>query len=806
MNLPHWLWAFFEADAEKFLPYAGHVEPSVVMLMDGSLMIMFRLHGSPFELEDVPVRVGRRDRLNTLLRILAGNDLTISFHLVRHRDVSQPPQPMARTAFVRTLMANYERIALQGMYTNEWFITAIVHPATSVKRKIRERIPFLRRLPLEVEPNMRRRLEDVAYLIETTLSEYQPTRLGVEDVETDIPGHPLPVTQMGSALYLMRTAHKRPVPHTFGSMANAIYTEPVVVGPLAFDPNIPGVDRVGSMQGFNNYPAKPRPGMFNPLLATPYPVVMHHSCRFRSQGSTVTALALLQQQMRNSGDKARSLMDGLDDAMDDAASLRTATGIHHFSCAVYADNALDLDRNVADAHQRISQWGGAAPVRERNIWYAGALETSYYTQLPGTTIFKPRPGTISTMDLADMASLDNYPVGEREGYWGPSIVRFKTNGGTAYDFVTHDEDVGHTTLTGSNGKGKTVLLGTVAAFLEPVMGDDGIRILVDKDQANRLLVEACGGTYTQLRRNIDSGLAPLVALANTPRNQAYLHRLYTWLIESDGGGKIKPLEDSRLARGIRRQLQMPPHKRSMSGVREFLGYQDDERGAGARFERWCAGGSMGWLLDNRDHLVRIGPGFHGFDFSELIPEEGVSDDGACTVAASVIAHHLRDFMDGRRIAAFFDECRFYMVPLKQMIDDFTLTGRKKELMCWLVAQQPEHFTDSDIGMSLVAQCRTKIIFPDANLNDDGLRKMKVSEAAIRLLKTDMTIGNARRFLLWRQGAPAVCEFDLTGLPEMALLSGREGTIRLMQRVREDTPEEEVIPEFYRRLANVRRAA
>ena len=35
------------------------------------------------------------------------------------------------------------------------------------------------------------------------------------------------------------------------------------------------------------------------------------------------------------------------------------------------------------------------------------------------------------------------------------------------------------------------------------------------------------------------------------------------------------------------------------------------------------------------------------------------------VAAAVIMHQLAAFMDGRRIAAFFDECRFYMQPLKR---------------------------------------------------------------------------------------------------------------------------------------------
>jgi type IV secretion system protein VirB4 len=172
-------------------------------------------------------------------------------------------------------------------------------------------------------------------------------------------------------------------------------------------------------------------------------------------------------------------------------------------------------------------------------------------------------------------------------------------------------------------------------------------------------------------------------------------------------------------------------------------------------------------------------------------------------------HQLAGFMDGRRIAAFFDECRFYMQPLKRMIEDYALTGRKKELMCWLVAQQPEHFTDNDIGMSLVAQCRTKVIFPDANYDDDNLRKLKLSEPAIRQIKTDMTMGKGRRFLLWRNNEPVICEYDLTGLPQLSILSGRPGTIRLMDRIRAEQPtarQSDLHAEFFRRLANTQRAA
>ena len=141
---------------------------------------------------------------------------------------------------------------------------------------------------------------------------------------------------------------------------------------------------------------------------------------------------------------------------------------------------------------------------------------------------------------------------------------------------------------------------------------------------------------------------PLVALDNTPRNVAFLHSLYTYVISLDGRRGLTSDEDRRLARGITRQLKMPPERRSMGGVREFLGYEDAEHGAGARFERYCAGGSMAWLLDNREHVVDIGPGIFGFDFTDIIPKEGQIDDGACAVAAAVIMHQLAAFMDGRQ--------------------------------------------------------------------------------------------------------------------------------------------------------------
>lgn len=807
MKFPDWISRLLEADPERYVPYAGHIEREAVMLMDGSRMGMLQLHGLPFELEPASIRNDREDRLNAMLRAMADNDLIICFHLCRHRSVSQAPQPEALSPFVRDLMRDYRRAAIDGKaFRNDWFVSVVVRPGAMAK-SLRQWIPFAKPAPvLGNDRNQKRKLDDAMQFLVSTLAEYQPRRLGIAEVPTDIEGETLPVSEIATALHLIRTGRLEPIPHVTGSLGASVLTAPVVVGPTAFDLNKPGPGRYGAMIAFREYPARPRVGMFNTLLSAPYPLVMTHSFAFRSGGAAIAALALTQQQMRNSGDRAKSLMEGLDKAMDDTASGITAPGTHNFSLAVYADDLASLDVNAADAAKRISESGGASATREMNVWYNGALETTYYAQLPGTAFFKARPGDISTDDLACMASLENFPTGAASGYWGPSPIRFRTRGGTTYDLITHDDDVGHSLVVGRIGGGKTVLLGMLIAALEPVMGENGIRLVIDKDEGNRLLIEACGGSYVKLCRNQESGLAPLRAFDDSPASRAFFQGLYTWLIRLDGRRPLTGAEEARLARGIARQLRMAPEKRSMGGVREYLGYEDPENGAGARFEKWCRGGSMGRLLDNERHVITVGAGLYGFDFTDLIPREGQEDDGSCAAAAAVIMHQLSQLMDGRRIAAFFDECRFYLEPLARMIEDFTLTGRKKELACFLVAQQPEHFTDSDIGRSLVSQMRTKFLFPDANGSEEGYASLQIPAPAIRQLKGDMTLGNGRRFLIWRAGAPAICEFDLSGLPQLPILSGRPGTIRLMERVRKEVDSPEVVPEFIRRYQNARKAA
>lgn len=457
------------------------------------------------------------------------------------------------------------------------------------------------------------------------------------------------------------------------------------------------------------------------------------------------------------------------------ASGRVVMGVHHLALAIFADTprALELATNHVEG---ILSNAGATPAVE-DI----GLEAAFFSLLPGTSEWQTRPGAITSLNFAHLASLENFPAGETEGYWGAPVVRFASTGGTPFDFVTHVEDVGHGFVVGRSGSGKTAF----AMFLAAQMEQTGATGLVfDKDRGCEIPVRLAGGDYLALRRGRPSGMAPLKGLADTPANRAFLKNAFVGLIERDGRGSLTPDEEARLAQGIARQMEMPPALRSMTGVRERMGYADPQ-GAGARFEKWCRAGSMGWLYDNGEDLIRQDARLLGYDFTELLPgDEALSDDGAAEAAASYIVHRLRGVMDGRRMWMFCDECRFYLPVLGRILEDMALTGRKKELSLTLAAQEPDHLASHPVGLSLLSQCRTVIAFPNANASETGYRgALRFTEAEYAKITGDMLVGGGRCFLVKRESGSVICRFDLSPLPDfLKALSARAGTSLLLSRL------------------------
>ncbi|NZD63517.1 VirB4 family type IV secretion/conjugal transfer ATPase [Rhizobium sp. WYCCWR 11290] len=760
-----------ERSGEIYLPYVGHLSDKAVLLEDGAIMAMAHVRGLPFELEDVAIRNARCRAFNTLLRNIADDNVSICAHLVRHNDVPSPPARQFRSTFAGSLSEAYEhRVLLGNLFRNDHFLTLIVYPRSTVG-KFRGRF-FKRYEGKEVDlASQARNLEDLWHITAGALDAYGLRRLGIREKDGVI------FSEIAEALRLIMTCRLTPVPMVSGSLGASIYTDRVICGKRAVEIRTPGDSYVGSMFSFREYPAKTSTGMLHPLLSTNFPLVLSQSFSFLTRAQAHAKLSLKSSQMTSSGDKAVSQITELAEAEDALASNEFVMGSHHLSLCVYADDLNSLADRAASARTRLAE-SGAVIVQE-----GIGMEAAYWAQLPGNTKWRTRPGAITSRNFAGLVSFENFPSGANSGHWGNAVARFRTNGGTPFDYVPHENDVGMTAIFGPVGKGKTTLMTFILAMLEQSTAErNGAIVFFDKDRGGELLVRATGGTYLALRRGVPSGLAPLRGLENTSTSRDFLREWMVALIENDGRGAISSEEVRRLDRGITRQLSFEPAMRSIAGLREFLLHGPSE-GAGARLERWCRGSALGWAFDGEIDEVKLDASITGFDMTQLLEYEEV-----CAPAAAYLLHRVGSVVDGRRFVMSCDEFRFYLLnpQFAAVIDKFLLTVRKNNGLLILATQQPEHVLESPIGASLVAQCMTKIFYPsptaDRSAYIDGL---KCTEGEFQAIREHMAVGS-RKFLLKRESGSVVCEFDLAEMREyVAVLSGRANTVRFADQLRDE---------------------
>jgi len=103
-----------------------------------------------------------------------------------------------------------------------------------------------------------------------------------------------------------------------------------------------------------------------------------------------------------------------------------------------------------------------------------------------------------------------------------------------------------------------------------------------------------------------------------------------------------------------------------------------------------------------------------------------------------------------------------------------------------ITQSPAEVLASGIGAVLVEQCPTQIHMPNPRASEDdyigGLKRTRAEFDVLRGLPK-----GSGQFLLCQGTRSAVAELPLRGLDdEIAVLSGREETVRLLDRVRETT--------------------
>ena len=453
--------------------------------------------------------------------------------------------------------------------------------------------------------------------------------------------------------------------------------------------------------------------------------------------------------------------------MDQLISNRFMLGEHNAALIVYGDDMDALARNVAYGHATLSDPGNVI-VREDM-----ALEGQVYATLPGNAKYRPRKAPITSLNFAAMSPFYAFPMGAPDGHhWGEAVSLFRSTVDTPLWFSPHVGDLGHTSVIGMSGAGKTALLAFLLAQFQrfPVR-----HVILDKDQGLKIAVLALGGQYLSLRTGEPTGFNPF-ALPHSAAHANYLHDLICLL----AGGNWDAKASREVEEGIKAVYSLSPENRRLASLVQFLDGTEIS-GVAERLRPWVGDGRFAWAFDNCEDRLQIGR-LTAFDVTEFLDHPDLR-----TPITSYLLYRTEPLIDGTPFALWIDEFwRLLDDPyFESFVRDKLKTIRKKDGIVITSTQSPADALDSKIASALLEQTPTKIFLPNEYANEGDYRDgFKLSPAEWELLRP--LTKSSRQFLLKQAGSSALVDFNLAGMDaEMAILSGTEHLIRLTDRIADE---------------------
>jgi len=785
-----------ELTTAAHIPYTALVSDSIVRTLQGDYVQVFQLSGASFESADDSTLNTWHERLNVLWRNIASPQVALWSHTIRRREWAAGASDEAG-GFAGRLEAKYRaRLGQELLMVNELYLGVVYRPvagkATSWASRLLPR-KKLKESQLEIRDALDA-CEKLSQTVRASLDRYDPERLGVyRQGQRDY-------SRLLEFLNSLVSGEARPVPLPRAPLNDVLGTTRLLFGFEAIEYRLPAQTRVGAMLGIKEYPTPSAVGMFDRLLAVPYPFVLTQSFTFLTKAAGQALLQRQMNRMANAGDFAISQAQELEEALDALTSNEFVMGDHHFSLQILAETPEEGGEDLGErrlkalndhvAHARAILADTGMTVAREDL----ALEGGFWAQLPGNFSFRPRKAPITSRNFAGMVPFHNYPAGRPTGnHWGEALTVFVTPAQSAYHFSLHASDptqpdggsrrdTGHTFICGPTGSGKSVFVGFLAAMLSR----RGVtQLLFDKDRGLEILVRALGGTYQALRSGEPTGFNPL-QLDPTGRNVEFLKAWLHLLVR--GAAPLSARQQADLDQALRGTLALDLSARRLSRLVEFLDATDPE-GIHARLARWCevTRGEYAAVFDNPEDLVVPGltrQATIGFDVTEFLDHDSVRSP-----VTLYLFHLVRQLLDGRPLVCWMDEFwRLLADPaFEQFAKDGPKTWRKLNGVMALATQSASDVLESRISRTIIEQTPTKIFFPNPDAAEaEYTEGFGLTEREFRLIKEELEPG-ARAYLVKQGHHSIVCRLDLKGFDgELAVLSGRASGVKRLHRIMEES--------------------
>jgi len=777
----------------EFIPFTAHVTGEVIRTRDGDYLRVWRIAGLTFEAAEPAEILARHENFNQILRSITDGAVAFWTHKVR-RHVSVGLDAHFANPFCARLDDDYASLlGKHRMMVNELYLTVIWRSQSSSVRRALKRA---QRSTLETLRNQEDRavatLGDIGRQLEAGLKQY-----GIEPLGTYRHGSVLYSQPLEFFGYLVNAVWEK-VPVPSGPICETLGTARLSFGTERIEIRNPTECRFAAILDLKDYPEWSEPGILNSLLYGDYEFIETQSFSGLEKNVARAYLERQRNQLIASNDVAVSQIEALNGALDQLANGNFVFGEYHYCLAILGRDLTAVSNNVAKARVVLQELGFQTAIVDL------IPDAAWFSQLPGNWSMRPRIARISSRNFCGIVSFHNFSEGKRQrNPWGQAVSVLLTPSGQPFYFnfhpgregedATEQKSPGNTMIIGQTGSGKTVI--ELFLLAQATKFDPQI-VLFDKDRGAEIAIRAMGGKYFIFKQGQSTGLNPFQMDPNE-KNILFWEELVQVLAQPDGAA-ISAVEARAISHAVRTVARFPREKRRLTTIRQNL-LDEGTNSLASRLQRWCAGGTHGWVLDNpHNELAMDTKTIYGFDYTEFL-----DDPLTRTPLMMILLFSIESLMDGRRFIYVMSE--FWKAIGDPVFADFVKnkqkTIRKQNGIGIFDSQSPSDALSTPITRTLIEQTATFIFLPNPQADrGDYVEGLKVSETEFNVIRN---LAEASRLFLVKQGRRSVlAKLDLSSLREaLDILSGTTDNVSLLDQIRAevgDSPED-WMPIFHKRL-------
>lgn len=796
----------------SIIPYSTHVADGIVKTVNNDFVSSWELRGISFECSSSLDNDIFNHQTHTFLKSFSSENISFYVHVIRQRR-SDRFETRSSNGFSNKISDLYDEGLATPFMVNTIYFTLVFSPSSKMENA------QLKKLTLEKQQEViESYLKEMNEYCESASSFLQ--RFGAQRLTTFVSDKGIVFSRQLAFYNFLISGVWQKIPVQGTPIYNILGLGDVYFSNENGELHVLGKKRFFRLIEIKELPEETNSGILDSLLIADCEFVLTQSFSCLPRRQSLNSIRVAEKRLRSTSDDAYQQREDLLEARNELVSGEIFFGHYHFSLLIYGDS---IDEMVKNSNKTVSVLSDSGFVP---IFASHSLVAGFCAQLPAVFELRPRLILMSSQNFVDFATLHNFDMGKRDqNCWGEAIAILKTPNKQPYYLNLHDsnllrdefgnKNLANTSIIGTSGSGKTMLLSFLLNMLQKYGNDDSFAesatvkelttIFLDKDRGAEVNIRALGGEYYTFKHGVPTGWNPFM-LEESDETIAFLKSfirlLCTRSSETLSAREVAAISDSVDAvMSLDQDQRVWGISRCIDNLNKSISRDEKENDLVTRLSVWSKEGEFGWVFDNEvDSFSLADCSNFGFDGTEFLDNQDI-----CLPISFYILYRVAQFLDGRRVVVFMDE--FWKWLSDDIFADFAYNKLKtiRKLNGFLIAatQSPDEILKHKISRAVVEICATQIFLANPKASSqDYIEGFKVTPEEYDIIKT--LDPNSRQFLIKKtslQGNAkpfsAVVTLDLKSLGDYTkVLSTSADNLAIFQTLfKEGMKVEEWLPNY-----------